>query len=246
MNFTSNPWLARVAKHLGEANLLGAVEALVCRFRNGQSLDELTRQLGVERVVSEAMPFDGGIYEIDGRRIIKLNSLCSPAKQRFTLAHELGHLMLESTTKCGPACTSDHNLERVCDSIAAEILMPTGGVRSFANSLGKQSPEKLSIVASHFNVSLEAAARRLVDLNLWKWGTGMWDCAHDAQQVWFAGKRPWKTNKPAFAGFELALQSNTPVCANERFSRGPYTEPVALKAHHIGKNFVVAIVATRK
>ena len=101
-------------------------------------------------------------------------------------------------------------------------------------------------VATRFGVSLEAAARRLSDLGLWRWPIGMWNCSTDPRQLWFVGSRPWQTDRPCFAAFELALESQTPICTNEYFSKGAHNEPVALKAFHIGKNFVVAMAATSR
>jgi len=77
-------------------------------------------------------------------------------------------------------------------------------------------------------------------------GIGMWKCGSTSEQLWYVGKRPWKTNCPSFSAFQLAIESSVPVCTSERFPTGPGsdTELVGLKAHHIGKNFVVAVVAT--
>jgi hypothetical protein len=124
--------------------------------------------------------------------------------------------------------------------------MPSGKVVGFAEELGEQSPEKLSKVANRFGVSLQTAAQRLHDLGLWKWSTGMWKCSPEAQELWFVGRKPWNTDRPSFSAFELAIESEIPVCTKERFSKGSSTELVALKAHHIGKNFVVAIVASNR
>jgi hypothetical protein len=75
---------------------------------------------------------------------------------------------------------------------------------------------------------------------------GMWNCSTEPRQLWFVGRRPWKTDRPCFAAFELALESKTSICTNEYFSNGAHNEPVALKAFHIGKNFVVAMAATSR
>lgn len=247
MSRACNPWIARIAKTVGETDPELAIQGLVNRFRGPkQGLRSVVEQLGIRDVICEELPFDGGIYQSEGGRIIKLNSLSSEAKRRFTLAHEVGHLILECAVEGPASCVEDEGLERACDKIAAELVLPTSEVCSFASVLGKQSPEKLGHVATRFGVSLEAAARRLADLNLWRWPIGMWDCSAGGRQVWFVGKRPWKTDRPSFTVFDLALESGTPVCANEYFSTGAHSEPVALKAYHIGKNFVIAIAATSR
>src|SRR5216684_2107455 len=230
-----NPWLKRISNSVGEADCQRAVEILVRTFcAPGQSLDSLSKDLGIDEIVREPLPFEGGVYDLNGKRLIKLNSLVVPARQTFSLAHELSHLILERKLGAAVSCVEDEALERACDKIASELLMPAGKVVWFACKLGQQSPEKLSAIANHFGVSLQSAAQRLLDLGLWKWGTGMWKCSPEAYELCFVGKKPWNTKRPSFSAFELAIESKIPVCTKERFSTGSYTELVALKAHHIG------------
>jgi len=245
MRARSNLWLLRLKKELNEPDDNKAIQELVARFRPGdEQLEVISTILGVGEIAREPLPFDGGVYEIDGKRLIKLNSLVPPVRQAFTLAHEVGHLILERMLGATANCTSDQQLERACDMIAAELLMPTTEAQSLAKRLGDQSPEKLGKIANYFRVSLRTAAQRLFDLGIWKCPMGMWECGPRTRQMWFVGKRPWKTDYPSFSAFELALESKTPVCTTERFAKGPYTELVAVKAHHIGKNYIVAVVAT--
>ena len=245
MKARGNRWLSCIKKSVSEPDAEKAIQLFLSRFHSeNEPLETIARQLGITRIVREPLPFDGGVYEVNDKRLIKLNSLAVPVRQKFTLAHELGHLILELAFKAATDCTSDDQLERTCDMLAAELLMPATETRTLSEEIGRQSPEKLSRVANHFGVSLKTAAQRLHDLGLWTMGTGMWKCGPESEQVWFVGQRPWKTDRPSFSAFELAVESKTPVCTRERFSKGSYTELVALKVHHIGKNYVVAVVAT--
>ncbi len=247
MRHAQNPWLKRISKSVGEPDCQNAIDTLVREFEGSdQSLDALSTHLGIDKIVREPLPFEGGVYEIDGKRLIKINSLSVTVRQTFSLAHELGHLILERTFGAAVSCADDEALERTCDKIASELLMPSRKAIGFADELGKQSPEKLSAVARKFGVSLQTAAQKLHDLGVWKLGTGMWACDSTPTEKWFVGQRPWNTAKPSFAAFGLALESKTPICTRERFSKGTYTELVALKAHHIGKGFVIAVVATAR
>jgi hypothetical protein len=154
--------------------------------------------------------------------------------------------MLESTLNVKPSCCEDQQLEHTCDLIALELLTPVEEVRTFARVLGKQSPEKLSCVSKKFDVSLRVAAGRLIELGLWKWPMGMWRCDPSPRELWFVGKRPWPTNCPSFAIFEQTMATKEAICANEHFSNGMSTQPVALKAYHIGKNYVLAMAAVSR
>ncbi|HEY6183075.1 MAG TPA: ImmA/IrrE family metallo-endopeptidase [Terriglobales bacterium] len=245
MRVRKNRWLTKISKHTGESEVSTAVEILVDSFRtSGETLSTLVYQLGIQEILCEPLPFDGGVYEIHGKRIIRINSLAPPIRQTFTLAHEAGHLILERSVKGASSCSADNDLERACNCVAAELLMPARQVTKVADELGRQSPEKLSPIANRFGVSLQTAAQRLHDLRLWKWGMGMWKCEPMAKQKWFVGKRPWKTDTPTLSAFDLAIESSSPVRTTEHISKGAYTEAVALKAYHIGKQFVIAVVAT--
>ena len=244
MKARSNRWLSRIAKAVGESDNERAIQSLVDRFRPAdETLDMLARQLGVSQVLREPLPFDGGVFENDGKRIIKINSLAPSTRQTFTLAHELGHLIIERSVKGTPSCSGDDALERACNCVAAELLMPVDQIKARARSVGSQSPEKLGPIANHFRVSLQTAAQRLYDLRVWKLGTGMWRCETVPRQQWFVGPRPWRTDTPSLSVFDLAIESETPIQTTEYVEKGTHTELVALKAYHIGKKFVVAVVA---
>jgi len=240
-----NKWLSRTARFTGGESDDSIVRALIGRHSTeNETLESIAARLGVGEIVYEPLSFDGGVYDLEGKRHIRINSLAAPTRQKFTLAHEIGHLMLERTAGVGAKCTTDKELERACDKTAAELLLPVEQVKSVASSLGEQSPEKLGVIAGRFGVSLQVAAQRLHDLGLWKKGVGMWKCDATATQKWYVGKRPWNTPSPSFAAFNMAIEANRPVVTTERFPKGPYTELVGLKAHHIGKHYVVAVVAT--
>lgn len=245
MRVRKNRWITKISKRTGESDVAKAVEVLTDRFRTpGETLNALSRQFGVQEILLQPLPFDGGVYEIEGKRVIKINSLASASRRTFTLAHEIGHLILEQSIKCTSSCSTDADLERACNCVAAELLMPVQETKKVAEALGKQSPEKLSPIANHFGVSLQTAAQRLYELHIWNFAIGMWRCESLPTQQWFVGRRPWQTDTPGLSAFDLAIESTAPVRTTEYVSKGTYTEIVALKAFHIGKKFVVAIVAT--
>jgi hypothetical protein len=203
--------------------------------------------LGVYEIRREPLPFDGGVFDDQERSIIKINSLRSAVRCQFTLAHELGHLMLASSNaaRAQRNCCDDQALERACDFIAGELLMPYDDTMQFAGQLGRQSPEKLSRIAQRFAVSLETAARRLhTDLGVWKLPMGLWEHGATVRELWFVGKRPWKSRQQSFSAFDLARESRGPVVTRELYPNGGHTDPVALKVLHIGNNKMLGVIAT--
>jgi Zn-dependent peptidase ImmA (M78 family) len=81
-------------------------------------------------------------------------------RRRFTIAHELGHVLIESTGANAPR--AGREVERLCDLIATELLMPSARFR-------ERLPEMLTLseiwrLSREFRVSFLAAAYRCVEL----------------------------------------------------------------------------------
>lgn len=217
----------------------GDIEALVDAQRvPGESLQDMALRLGVTRIIEEPMPFDGGLYELsDGNRIIKLNAGSPPVRKRFTLAHEVGHLLLGRPGLRSP-CGHDRALETKCDAIASELLMPMDEAVPFIRGLGKPSPESLRAIASRFDVSLQAAAFRVHrDLGLWKCFIGCWQRHPKVKTDWFVGyRRRWDRVEPDEHSLDLALASETSVQSKEFWQHGPQAEPVWLNLLRLGNS----------
>ena len=89
-------------------------------------------------------------------------------RQNFSLAHELGHLLLQKAEKVGIATKYrghgfSNEEERLCDQIAAEILMPRMAFYEDGWMEG-WSLKSLRTLASKYDTSLPATAWRMVDL----------------------------------------------------------------------------------
>lgn len=109
----------------------------------------------------------GGVSLIGDRWVVILNARDSRRRARFTLAHEIGHLVLGGGEGSGgrPACgdrDGAREQERLCDLFAAELLLPAAAVRAAWPECG--SVEEL---AERFDVSRAAAAARVRRLGLW-------------------------------------------------------------------------------
>ena len=113
---------------------------------------------------------DARILGLGDRAIITVDAAASPARQRFSVAHELGHwhhhrgrlLACHATYQLDPACLGD--VEREADRYAASLLMP----RFMMMPLIGNVPISMALahqVAERFRVSLLAAALRLVDVH---------------------------------------------------------------------------------
>lgn len=99
--------------------------------------------------------------------LVFVNGADSKAAQMFTLAHELAHVWLGQSAafdlrELQPA--SDE-VERACDQIAAEFLVPAQELKQFWLSIVDES-DRFEAVARKFKVSRIVAARRALDLRL--------------------------------------------------------------------------------
>ena len=229
----------------GRADLNAAVAAFVSERRlPGEALDAMAVRLGVKRISEERMAFEGGLFQLaGGETVIKLNAASPRSRRRFTLAHEIGHLLLGTVPAQRSGYHSDPQLERACDAIAAELLMPTEETKAFVKRLGQPSPEKLRSVAQQYSVSLYAAAIRVhSDFQLWNCCIGCWQRRPQVKTAWFVGKRRWSSVEPDTYAMDLALSSDGPVEVEEWWQRGPSPQPVSLKLQRLDSNRVLGLV----
>lgn len=105
----------------------------------------------------------------DGRYLIRINKNRPRVHRRFTLAHELKHLVdypyariWHAGLGLGDPEAEHWRIEKVADHFAANLLMPTMFMKR-AWTHGMQSPRTLSAV---FEVSVEAMRIRLDALGL--------------------------------------------------------------------------------
>jgi Zn-dependent peptidase ImmA (M78 family) len=96
--------------------------------------------------------------------VVFVNGADSKAAQMFTVAHELAHLWLgeSALSDVSPRFTPAHDVERWCNRVAAELLVPLAAVRD-AYQEAEPLQEELSRLARQFKVSTLVILRRLYD-----------------------------------------------------------------------------------
>lgn len=105
--------------------------------------------------------FDGLSEVVNGIPIIViLDDICDGARQRFTLAHELGHLVLDIKDKT-------YDEEKLCHRFASAFLMPKEAVvHEFGDFRDNISFFELEAFKQEYRVSYAAIVYRLKDLNI--------------------------------------------------------------------------------
>jgi len=148
---------ASVMKRLQEAGLLTVPV----------DVHAIAEYLGLD-VFEEIMDDELSGY-IEPRRnswVIGVNAFHHPNRQRFTIAHEIGHFVLHKPSEriiditFARRAGGRDRIENEADEFAAKLLMPEATVRSLIAS-GLSSLEAL---ANHFRVSLMAVKYRVQSL----------------------------------------------------------------------------------
>lgn len=108
--------------------------------------------------------FRGFALADDLAPLVFLNGADSKAAQMFSLAHELAHLWLGATgvSDSEAGQVPEQGIERWCNQVAAELLMPLEALRA-AYQPGKPVPDEIQRLAREFKVSTLVALRRLFD-----------------------------------------------------------------------------------
>lgn len=115
----------------------------------------------------------------DSQAVIGVNSRHSPTRQRFTMAHELGHYMLHRSTaniffdesllffRNQRSSEGTKRQEIEANNFAAELLMPEPAIRQrLEEPIDAFNEEEVEKLASEFKVSSQALTIRLTKLGL--------------------------------------------------------------------------------
>lgn len=153
------------------------------------SVDIVARKHGLQVVAAQLGDDVSGVLVIEGKKgTIGYNVNDAEVRQRFTIAHELGHFLLdvrEADTaqektlyidKTYPivyhrdqrSASGEHSSEVRANKFAAALLMPTELVRAEidTNKFDLADEQSLTVLARKFNVSTQAMAFRLAKLGL--------------------------------------------------------------------------------
>ena len=124
-------------------------------------IEELSGWLGFQIVLLSGMEDDfSGIVSLRDR-LIGINAHHHPRRRRFSIAHELGHVVLAHPPEHRITLEASRRLDREANRCAAELLMPLG-------LLMPHLARRLSLVqlATIFAVSEQAMVHRLKSLSV--------------------------------------------------------------------------------
>jgi IrrE N-terminal-like domain len=123
-------------------------------------LESIALRLNITGFRAEDVPFSGELRPDGAGFTVIYSSALSPGRRRFTVAHEMAHALFETSGRNCPRVGRE--LERLCDKIAAELLMPR---MVFLQCVGPAvSVGGVFELARLFGLSLSATAIRCAEL----------------------------------------------------------------------------------
>ncbi|WP_315770083.1 MULTISPECIES: ImmA/IrrE family metallo-endopeptidase [unclassified Bradyrhizobium] len=140
-------------------------------------IEALAHQLDIEKIAAlTTAGFEGGLLTDEDRStgIILVNQAAPEGRRRFTIGHELGHFLIATHKPvesgkflCSRADMAKWSIEQTdryarmeaeANEFSGLILIPPPALRRFI-SKGDPTLQHVPLIAKHFNVSKEAAAR---------------------------------------------------------------------------------------
>jgi Zn-dependent peptidase ImmA (M78 family)/transcriptional regulator with XRE-family HTH domain len=148
--------------------------------------------------------------------VIGINSKDSPRGRIFSLLHELVHIALDDGGVCNlreSESTEHHFIERYCNRVAGEILVPKGSLLNESIVINHHSKEwddwQLKNLANRYMVSQEVILRRLLTFN--KTTTAFYNIKHNEYENFQQSK-----SNAGFAipYFRIIMRDNGPAYTN--------------------------------
>ncbi len=151
-----------------------------------------SRYCKVNRLIQEPLTESAMLVTNEHGFTVVVNKDHSEERKRFSWAHELGHIFLgkplQHGTKYRGRSVSFDSVERACDQLAAEILMPSSQFHRMVADL--EGLKGLPKVAREFRVSLTSAAIRYSDLVKQPSILMLWEYLPDSDSANLLWQRP--------------------------------------------------------
>ncbi len=162
--------------------------------------------------------------------VVFVNGADSKAAQVFTLAHELAHLWLGETalSDLDPRSVRANDVERWCNQVAAEFLVPMAEFRSRFDH-GADLRVQLRPLAEYFRVSTQVILGRIRDAGALTWDEYLVELGVERQRAAdflasSAGGGNYYNTKPV----QVSRRFASALIASAKEGRTPYTRALRL------------------
>jgi hypothetical protein len=180
------------------------------------------KYVGIDHVVDSELTGSDGLLSAtpSGTYIATLRKGQSASRKRFTLAHEIGHAIVfrsvglrnaaldSSQLRCKSGTADEREEERLCDIIAAELLMPRQQFAQVMDRIGV-SASTIPEIAQLFGVSLQATCRKVAQILPYEIAISLW--MTNEQSSHFVPK--WYVTKNGARAVEHTIAAGDPGSA---------------------------------
>lgn len=136
-------------------------------------LDAIAWELGAKIRSRRLHTCEARIVGRNGKAIITVDDRMPPTRQRFSIAHEIGHwchhrgrcLVCRPEDIGGTANRSASDPERVADEYASDLILPRYILAPLLQDVSRLTIKSLDEVAAEFGTSRTATLRKIVDLD---------------------------------------------------------------------------------
>lgn len=172
----------RVAHDLGVAPISDMVEFL-----------ETTLELNVAVLKMSGVEAMTRRDPVTGAMVIAVAASNRPERQRFSLAHELGHILEDDFTHDVALVHQNGAVESKANGFARHLLAPLAGVRALADHSEGNKERTVAEVVRHFRVSPHVACIQLRGLGFLNSSEEKTFRNHNAG--WYALRYGWDTER---------------------------------------------------
>ncbi len=149
-----------IARFLGEARPSGEVS----RYRHEQ-----WALVGVDPLEA-TLSADGAAFERDGRLRVIVKAKQPKLRQRYTVAHEVGHVLLRQMMASNEALELSVKVEEsICDDFAAQILVPSGNLKALMDAM-KAPPTTQDLLKWCGELQVNIEPMLIAARKHWRWG----------------------------------------------------------------------------
>lgn len=135
------------------------------------SLPEISHSLGLSIRYAALKSCDARLVGLGDRGIITVRQDANPHRQRFSIAHEIGHwiyhkhraLLCNSASIDETASQATKSIEKKANEFASALLMPRYLAELHVRSIPSATFGNIRKLSADFNVSVTVAARRVVE-----------------------------------------------------------------------------------
>lgn len=176
--------IEKVAEHLRAAWKLGSAPI-------GNLVDKMEEE-GLKVILTAhdgGKKFDGLVAKANGHTVVVVGEDWPGDRQRFTLAHELGHLMLHGRV------SDVLDLEQACHRFAGAFLVPRSeALRALGPSRTWLEPRELFLLKHEWGLSMNGWINRALELGILSAAAGRRHKEFFAEQR--EGEQSWREHEP--------------------------------------------------